>query len=131
MADLLVDYGSLEPFERNLLRLLFLYSPYRTLILDWEQMARGMISAFRTARAKAHDKTPFDRLVAELIDLSDEFREWWPDTQVRGFNEGSNRLMHPTKGLTEFIYIALTPAGRPDLSLVSYVLQSSAYDSRS
>lgn len=121
IADLFVDYGSLEPFERNTLRLLFLYIPYRTLILDWEQMARGMISAFRAARAQAYDKTPFDRLVDELNELSEEFRAWWPDTQVQGFHEGSKRLMHPTRGLTEFTYIALAPEGRRDLSLVTYI----------
>lgn len=131
IADLLVDYGSLEPRERNTLRLLFLYVPYRTLILDWEQMARGMISAFRAARAKAQDKGPFDRLVAELNELSDEFRLWWPDTHVQGFDEGSKRLMHPVHGVTEFIYIALAPEGRPDLSLVTYIPQRPAYDPRS
>jgi transcriptional regulator with XRE-family HTH domain len=131
IADLFVDYGSLEPFERNTLRLLFLYVPYRTLILDWEQMARGMISAFRASRAQAHDKTPFDRLVAELNELSDEFRAWWPDTQVQGFDEGSKRLMHPTRGLTDFTYIALAPEGRPDLSLVTYIPRRAAYDPES
>ena len=131
VADLFVDYGSLEPHERNTLRLLFLYIPYRTLILDWEQMARGMISAFRAARAKAQDKAPFDRLVAELSEFSEEFRAWWPDTNVQGFDEGSKRLMHPTRGLTEFIYIALAPEGRPDLSLVTYIPRRPAYESGS
>ncbi len=38
IADLFVDcHGSLEPHERNTLRLLFLYKPYRTLILDWSR----------------------------------------------------------------------------------------------
>jgi transcriptional regulator with XRE-family HTH domain len=128
IADLFVDYGSLQPHERNTLRLLFLYMPYRTLILDWEQMARGMISSFRAARAKAQDQAPFDELVEELSKVSEEFRAWWPDTHVQGFDEGSKRLRHPTKGHIEFIYIALAPEGRPDLSLVTYIPQSAAYD---
>lgn len=131
IADLFVDYGSLEPHERNTLRLLFLYPPYRTLILDWEQMARGMISTFRAARAGAHDKKPFDRIIAELSELSDEFRAWWQDTHVQGFDEGMKRLMHPTRGLTNLTYVALTPEGRPDLSLVTYIPQRTAYDSGS
>lgn len=131
IADLFVDYGSLQPHERNTLRLLFLYMPYRTLILDWEQMARGMISAFRAARAQAQDQAPFDRLVAELNDLSEEFRAWWPDTHVQGFDEGSKRVRHPRLGDTEFIYIALAPEGRPDLSLVTYIPQPVAYESGS
>ena len=131
IADLFVDYGSLQPQERNTLRLLFLYIPYRTIIRDWEQMARGMISAFRAARAQAKEPAPFDSLVEELSELSEEFRRWWPDTHVQGFDEGSKRLMHPTRGHIEFIYIALAPEGRPDLSLVTYIPRPAAYDPRS
>ena len=66
VTDLFVDYATLPPNERNTLRLLFLYPTYRTLILDWEQMSRGMLSTFRASRAKAQDKAPFDSLIAEL-----------------------------------------------------------------
>lgn len=131
IADLFVDYGSLQPHERNTLRLLFLYRPYRTLILDWEQMARGMISTFRASRAQALDKAPFDRLIDELSEQSSEFREWWQDTGVKGFDEGSKRLQHPTAGLMSFTYVALTPEGRPDLSLVTYIPKTPAYDPQS
>jgi transcriptional regulator with XRE-family HTH domain len=132
VADLLVDYGSLQPHERNTLRLLFLYIPYRTQILDWEQMARGMISAFRAARALAHDQAPFDSLIEELSALSPEFRDWWQDTEVKGFEEGRKRLVHPVSGqVMEFTYVALTPEGRPDLSLVTYIPRQPAYESRS
>jgi transcriptional regulator with XRE-family HTH domain len=131
IADLFVDYGSLEPHERNTLRLLFLYKPYRTLILDWEQMTRGMISAFRAARAQSPDKAPFDQLINELTELSPEFVAWWQDTEVKGFDEGDKRLRHPTGGHIEFTYVALTPTGRPDLSLVTYIPKRSASDSDS
>jgi transcriptional regulator with XRE-family HTH domain len=132
VADMLVDYGSLQPHERNTLRLLFLYIPYRTQILDWEQMARGMISAFRAARAQAPDKAPFDSLVEELSQASPEFRDWWQDTEVKGFEEGRKRLVHPKTGkLMDFTYVALTPEGRPDLSLVTYIPRAPARDPHS
>jgi len=121
ITDLFIDYGMLHAHERNTLRLLFLYLPYRTRILDWEQMARGMISAFRAARAQARDQAPFDSLVAELSDLSPEFRAWWQDTDVKGFDEGAKRMRLPSGGITAFTYVALTPVGRPDLSLVTYI----------
>ncbi|WP_213878969.1 helix-turn-helix transcriptional regulator [Pseudomonas sp. dw_358] len=131
IADLFVDYGALQPHERNTLRLLFLYPSYRTVILDWEQMARGMISAFRASRAMAQDKAPFDSLVEELSAQSLEFCEWWQDTEVKGFDEGRKRLLHPISGYIDFTYVALTPEGRPDLSLVTYIPRQSAYDSQS
>jgi hypothetical protein len=121
IADLFVDYASLASHERNTLRLLFLYQPYRTLILDWEQMARGMLSTFRAAYARAQDKAPFDRLIEELSASSREFRVWWPDVDVQGFDEGCKRLQHPKLGHVAFTYVALTPEGRPDLSLTAYV----------
>lgn len=128
IAELFVDYGSLEPHERNTLRLLFLYKPYRTLILDWEQMSRGMISNFRAARAQAEDKAPFDSLIDELSRLSPEFRAWWQEIDVKGFDEGAKRLRHPRAGLVAFTYVALTPVGRPDLSLVTYIPRPAASD---
>jgi transcriptional regulator with XRE-family HTH domain len=131
ICELFVGYGALQPHERNTLRLLFLYQPYRTLILDWEQMARGTISMFRAARAQARDKQPFDDLVAELARLSPEFAGWWQETHVKGFDEGEKRLRHPAGGHIEFHYVALTPAGRPDLSLVTYIPRPAAGDSQS
>ena len=121
VADLFVDYGGLEPHERNTLRLMFLYPPYRSLMRDWEQLARGTISVFHAARAKASDKTSFDRLVKEIGAGSEEFRAWWPKIDVQGFDEGGKRLRHPTHGLLDLTYVALTPEGRPDLSLVTYI----------
>lgn len=131
IAELFIDYGSLQPHERNTLRLLFLYRPYRTLILDWEQMARGMISVFRASRAHAQNKAPFDDLIKELSEQSPEFQEWWQDTEVKGMGEGSKRLLHPTSGHIEFTYVALTPEGRPDLSLVTYIPRHVASDPES
>lgn len=129
VADLFVDYSSLKPHERNTLRLMFLYTPYRALILGWEQMARGYISAFRAARAQAQDKAPFDSLIEELSGSSQEFRDWWPDSGVERFEEGTKCLQHPIIGRVDYTYVALAPEGRPDLLLVAYILHKSAGES--
>lgn len=121
-SDLFVDYGSLEPHERNTLRLMFLNPHYRTLIVGWEQLARGYISMFRAARAQAQDQEPFDRLIEELCVSSQEFSEWWPDIDVTEFSEGMKSLQHPKAGRVNYTYMALSPEGRPDLSLVAYIL---------
>ena len=128
VADLFVDYGGFEPRERNTLRLLFLYPPYRTLMRDWEKLARGTIRVFRAARARASDKAPFDRLVQEIRAESEEFRVWWQEDDVQGFDEGGKRLRHPTRGLLDLSYVALIPEGRPDLSFVTYIARPGADD---
>ena len=131
VADLFVDYGGLELHERNTLRLLFLYPPYRSLIRDWEQVARGTIRVFHAARAKASDKTPFDRLAEEIRAGNEEFRVWWPQVGVQGFGEGEKRLRHPTRGLLDLTYVALVLEGRPDLSLVTYIPRPGTCDRES
>ena len=131
VVELLIDYAQLQPHERNTLRLLFTHQPYRSQIIDWEQHARGMVSTFRAARAQAEDKAPFDSLVEELSDISPEFRDWWQDTDVKVFAEGGKSLRLPGGGHIEYSYMALTPVGRPDLSLVTYLPKNTAYDSHS
>ncbi len=128
VAELFVDYGVLQPHERNTVRLLFLYPPYRTLIVDWEEMSRGMLSNFSAARAQAQDKTLFDSLIDELNAASQEFRQWWPQADVGGFDEGVKQIRHPTQGRIDLTYIALAPQGRPDLSLVTYIPRPAAYE---
>jgi len=121
ITDLFVDYGRLEPHERNTLRLVFLYPPYRSLLRDWEHMAHGTIRLFHAARTKASDKIPFDRLAEEICAGSEEFRTWWPQVGVQSFDEGGKWLRHRTRGLLDLTYVALSPEGRPDLSLVTYI----------
>ncbi|TFW18639.1 helix-turn-helix transcriptional regulator [Duganella callida] len=131
VVDMLIDYAELRPHERNTLRLLFTHQPYRSQIIDWEQHARGMVSIFRAARAQADDKAPFDSLIEELRDLSPEFRAWWQDTDVAVFDEGGKSLRLPTGGQIRYTYMALTPVGRPDLSLVTYIPEHSDYERHS
>ena len=118
---IVLRYSALEPHERNTIRLLFLYRPYRSMIVDWEHFARGMLSTFRAARARARDKTPFDELVEDLSLRSEEFRAWWPDVEVKNFDEGSKRLNHPKLGSLDLTYIALASEKQPDLTITAYI----------
>lgn len=124
VADLFIDYGELDPYERNTLRLLFLNEAYRTLIVDWESLAREMMGTFRAARARAKDKIPFDELIEELSSKSRDFQRWWPNLEVRNFGEGSKRIQHPRLGLIELSFVALYPQDRPELSLVTYIREN-------
>ena len=126
IVELFVDCGKLAPDDRNTLRLMFLRAPYRELICNWEEFARRMLRIFCANRAKAADKAPFDRLADGLRAESKEFRGWWPEGEVQGFDEGIKRLRHPTLGLVDLTYVALTSDGKPDLSFITYVMRSVA-----
>ena len=121
IADLFVDYSQFPPNQRNTLWLMFLYAPYRERILNWEEMSRGLLAGFRAAMAQAPDKAPFLALAEDISAKSEQFRLWWPEHDVRRFDEGAKKLMHPTQGLLDLQYVALVPESRHDLSLVTYL----------
>ncbi|WP_242097765.1 helix-turn-helix transcriptional regulator [Sphingomonas sp. CROZ-RG-20F-R02-07] len=131
ITQLFIDYGKLQPHERNTIRLMFLYPPYRDLIVDWESLAQGYVSSLRAARARAFVKAPFDRLAAELCEASPEFKVWWSEVDVTSFDEGYKRLRHPLLGEVEYTYVTMTPEKQPGLSVVTYLLRQSAGDSGS
>ena len=126
VTELFLDYGALQPHERNTIRLMFLYTPYRTLIQNWESLAHGYVSTLRAARTRAIDKAPFDRLVAELSEASAEFRAWWAENEVTAFDEGRKRLRHPFLGDVEYTYLSMTPDRHPSLSVVVYLPHKAA-----
>ena len=128
VTELFVDYGALQPYERNTIRLIFLHDHYRTLIQNWKILARGYVSSLRAARTRASNKQPFDRLVAELSEASDEFRTWWPEDDVAAFDEGHKLLRHPSLGEVEYSYVAMTPESQANLSVVVYFPRTSARD---
>jgi len=49
----LVDYGTLDPKQRNLLRLVFLDPHIRVKQPDWQGVARFVVGAFRADVARA------------------------------------------------------------------------------
>lgn len=128
ITELFLDYGALQPHERNTIRLLFLYAPYRSLIQNWESLAHGYVSTLRAARTRATDKAPFDRLAAELSEASGEFRTWWAEVDVMAFDEGRKRLRHPSLGDVEYTYFSMTPDKQPNLSVVVYLPHKAARD---
>jgi transcriptional regulator with XRE-family HTH domain len=119
-AELFLDFGALVPHERNALRLLLVHPTYRSLIVNWETLARGCMESFRVARSKSLDKRRFDELVHVLSTCSPEFKKWWPDQDVQMLSEGVERFDHPTQGLLDVPYVFLVPEGNPDLTLITF-----------
>src|SRR5712664_3601535 len=123
-AAVLVDYGTLDPKQRNLLRLLFLDPHIRVKQPDWQSVARFVVGAFRADAARAGAGAGAAKNVAALVDElsreSPEFAALWRDHDVRDTYEGPKRVRHPKAGVIALEYSTFAVAGRPDLSLVIY-----------
>ena len=116
----LSDYGAQAPEDRNILRKMFLDPKVRAAQLDWESVARFVVSAFRADTARAGASEEVAPLIEELTRRSPEFAAMWQDREVRGYGEGLKTIRHPKAGTIAFEYSSFAVDGRPDLAMVVY-----------
>jgi transcriptional regulator with XRE-family HTH domain len=118
---MLMDYGSLRPEQRNILRVIFLDPRARAAQYDWESVARFVLGAFRVDAARAGAGAEIEPLVEELCRLSPEFNAMWRDNDVQGHHgEKVKHIRHPVLGPLAFEYSAFAVDGRTDLTMVVY-----------
>jgi transcriptional regulator with XRE-family HTH domain len=117
---MLIDFGSLPPEQRNVLRFVFLDPSFRAAQYDWESVARFVVGAFRVDAARAGAAAEVEPLVEELCGLSPEFKAMWRDHNVQSHSEAVKHIRHPVLGPLAFEYSAFAVDGRPDLSLLIY-----------
>jgi hypothetical protein len=118
---MLMDYGSLPPEQRNILRHIFLNPRARTVQYNWESVARFVLGAFRVDAARAGAASDVEPLVEELCRLSPEFAAMWRENDVRRpHGEAVKNIRHPVLGEFAFEYSAFAVDGRTDLSMVVY-----------
>jgi len=118
---MLVDYGSLPPEQRNILRFIFLDPRARAAQYDWESVARFVLGAFRVDAARAGAAAEIEPLVDELCRLSPEFKAMWRDNDVPSHHgEGVKHIRHPVLGPLAFEFSTFAVDGRTDLAMVVY-----------
>lgn len=118
---MLMDYGSLAPEQRNILRFIFLDPRARAAQYDWESVARFVLGSFRADAARAGAAAEVEPLVEELCRLSPEFEAMWRANDLHGpHGEAVKHIRHPILGRLAFEYSAFAVDGRPDLSMVVY-----------
>jgi transcriptional regulator with XRE-family HTH domain len=119
---MLMDYGSLPPEQRNMLRFIFLDPRFRAAHYDWESVARMVLGAFRLDAARAGAAAEVEPLVDELCRLSPEFRAMWRENDVPDIHgHAVKHMRHPVLGPISFEYSAFAVDGRTDLGLVVYI----------
>ncbi|KAF1014577.1 MAG: hypothetical protein GAK31_02064 [Stenotrophomonas maltophilia] len=118
---MLVDYGSLPPQERNILRYIFLDPRARAAQYDWESVARFTVGAFRVDATRAGATEAITPFVEQMCRLSADFERLWRDNDVQGVHgEAIKHIRHPVLGPLAFEYSVFAVDARTDLSLVVY-----------
>lgn len=118
-SAVILDFASLPPRERNMLRILFCDARLRAAQFDWETFARFLVSAFRVDAARAGASMDVEPLVRELCVASPEFAAMWREHVVQSHDsDGMKRLRHPTLGTMAFECSIFAVDSRPDLQLV-------------
>ncbi len=119
-AAVLADYGSLAAHQRNVLRMMFLEPRVRERQLDWESVARFVVSTFRADTTRAGAGDAVKALVDELCRASPEFERLWRANDVASHGAGTKTLRDPEGRLLSMEYSAFAVEGRPDLAMVVY-----------
>lgn len=112
---------SVPPYEHNAVWRIFanpmsryLYNP------EWEQVAQKVLAEFRADSVHFADEEWFKRLVADLQQVSPEFRAWWPRHDVRGRADAEKRIEHPLVGRLMFEHTTLQVPTQPELKIMIY-----------
>ncbi|MET9777930.1 helix-turn-helix domain-containing protein [Streptomyces sp. NPDC006367] len=117
---LFLDFATLRPEHRNLVRLVFLDPRIRGLYAGWESVAAEAVARLRMDAAHTPDDPRLTKLVGELSVHDDDFRRWWGGHGVRIPSAGRKRLHHPVVGDLELDWQAMQLGAAPDQTLVTY-----------
>jgi hypothetical protein len=104
--------------------MMFTDAENRARMVRWEPAARAVLSQFRAAVGQRPDDPRFAIMVAELTDVSPEFREWWAESPIRYFRPATIKIDHPEIGQLELEMFQLRPVEHPDLLMVLQVPRS-------
>jgi transcriptional regulator with XRE-family HTH domain len=119
-AAVLIDYGSLPPEQRNVLRLVFCHPRIRTKMPDWEQTARFVVASFRAEVTRAGTSRQARALVEELSSMSPEFAAMWQTRDVQDHGEGTKRVQPEHGKPITMEYSSFAVDGQAGLGMVIY-----------
>jgi transcriptional regulator with XRE-family HTH domain len=115
------DFGQLTRHERNAIWRMFTSRTQRQLLVDWEGNARRLLAQFRATCGRYPADPRLTELIHDLMLVSSEFRDWWPDHEVLGSPEGQKTLNHPLVGYLMFEHLTFQVFDAPDLKVNVYI----------
>lgn len=95
---LVADWAALPPAERNVVWYHFAHPRLRQLMVDWENEASTLLALFRMESTRYRDDPWLHSLIERLLQVSAEFRQWWPQHDVRQEKEQPIAFQPPGAG---------------------------------
>ncbi|RCK71242.1 XRE family transcriptional regulator [Desertihabitans brevis] len=105
---------------RNLLHLVFTDPAARTFYVDWDEVVRGSVAAFRLSHGEAPDDPRVQQVLAELLKASPEFARRWADHDARGKTLQRKRFRHRDVGALTLTLQTFDVRASPGQELVVY-----------
>jgi transcriptional regulator with XRE-family HTH domain len=104
--------------ERNLLWRLFTSPMVRQRNGQWEELARIYLAQFRVGYGRFSEDPWWAEQIAELNEISPEFRELWSRHEVLNLSEGHKTFHHPIVGELSFDFLLLQTVDADELRLL-------------
>jgi transcriptional regulator with XRE-family HTH domain len=108
------------PRRPNNVRYVFTDPEAKEIFVDWADIASDSVAHLRAATGHRPDDAELTALVAELHEVSPEFRRLWPARELRRKVSGRKELNHPVVGRMSLDYEVLTTPAATGQRLVAY-----------
>jgi transcriptional regulator with XRE-family HTH domain len=114
----LYDFPHMTMRERNVVWHTFTSASHRQMLVDWDKHARFLLAQFRASYGRFPGDPWMTELINELLDISPEFRAWWPDHDVQRGQDMKKVLNHPQVGYMYFDISMFQVYNEPDLKVI-------------
>jgi transcriptional regulator with XRE-family HTH domain len=118
-------YTTMSERERNLIWRLFTPSA-RLGNEEWEAIARVYLAQLRAGYGRFINDPWWAQQIAELSEMSPQFRELWARHDVLNVSEGRKLILHPLVGELTFDFLFLQTVDSFDLRLLIHTPRSSS-----
>ncbi len=109
--------------DRNLVWRLFTRNA-QNINEHWEKLARVYVAQFRAGYGRFINDPWWAEQIAELSEISPQFREMWARHDVINISEGQKMMRHPVVGLMSFDFLWLQTIDSADLRLLLHTPHS-------
>lgn len=119
-AHVFLNFASLPPDERNMIRLLFERKEFQRLAVNWEQFVRGYLAIFRAYYGQYVEDHWYDDFIAEMKDKHPAFPALWEESRVSSAPDVVLEFRHARAGKMLFHLTSLQVHGSADLRCSIY-----------